>query len=340
MSEKKSNTSKKYKITRKYKLLSQEFNPVSLKARYNLSKINLYLKEKEENGKIEQNKELSNKEEIDDTEREKKKKKDKNNIKNELEKAKKSRSFICPSDKEFKKLIQYQQLERLKISKKDGLKNYIKKMIPYSNEVQNLQKLINKKASLEYNFYIIPKLENKKKEIVSNKKRNIVSAFHIEKDIFIKNKNKTIVIDRYITKNKDYKYQTNGFSRGVNKYNTKINNNKRILSAPKIDWREKKQKWKEKNKNIHEEDYKFFLDRPASPLTNDKSIKPLPNGGGILYSNSIWRIKKINDLIPRLNYDALGKLNEFKRKRNEIIYKKQNSLPYNLTFYSNKQIEE
>ena len=334
MLEKKLNPSKKYKITRKYKLLSQEFNPVSLKARYNLSKINLYLKEKEENDKIEQNKELSEKDQLDDdTERENKKKKEKNSIKDELEKVKKSRSFICPSDKEFKKLIQYQQLERNKISQKNGLKNYIKKMIPYSNEVQNLQNLINKKASLEYDLYIIPKIENKKK-VIPNKRRNIVSAFHIERDIFIRNKNKTIVIDRYATKNKDNKYQTNGFFRRINKYNSKISNNKRIMSAPKIDWREKKQKWKEKNKNIHEEDYKFFLDRPISPLTNDKSVKPLPNGGGVLYSNSIWRIKKINDLIPRLNYDALGKLNDFKRKRNEIIYKKQNSLPYDLTLFS------
>lgn len=339
MIEKKVIPNKKYKITRQYKFLSQEFNPVSLKARYNLNKINLYLKEKEENYKIEQNKELAEKIELDETERENKRKKEKNTIKHELEKAKKSRSFICPSEKEFKKLIQYQQLERIKISQKDGLQNYIQKMIPYSNEVQNLQNLINKKAELEYDFYIIPKIENKKK-VIPKKRRNIVSAFHIEKDIFTKNKNKTIVIDRYIAKNRDNKYQTNGFFKRVHKINSTINNNKRIMSAPKIDWREKKQKWKEKNKNIHEEDYKFFLDRPKSPITNDKSVKPLPNGGGVLYSNSIWRIKKINDLIPKLNIDALGKLNDFKRKRKEIIYKKQNSLPYDLTFFSNKQIEE
>ena len=189
MLEKKLNSAKKkYKITRQYKFLSQEFNPVSLKARYNLNKINLYLKEKEENDKIEQNKKISEKDELDDTEREKQKQKEKekNNIKNELEKVKKSRSFICPSEKEFKKLIQYQQLERIKISQKDGLKNYIKKMIPYSNEVQNLKNIINKKASLDYDFYIIPKIENKKEVIHNNKRRrNIVSAFHIEKDMFM-----------------------------------------------------------------------------------------------------------------------------------------------------------
>ena len=110
------------------------------------------------------------------------------------------------------------------------------------------------------------------------------------------------------------------------------------MSAPKIDWRAKKEKWKEKNKNIPEENYKFFLDRPISPLTNDKSIKSLPYGGGVLYSNSIWRTKKINDLIPKLNYDVLEKLNEFKKKINEIIYKKENYIPYDLTFLSNKFI--
>ena len=46
MIEKRLNSTKKYRITRQYKYLSNEFNPVSLKARYHLRQINSFLKEK------------------------------------------------------------------------------------------------------------------------------------------------------------------------------------------------------------------------------------------------------------------------------------------------------
>ena len=320
MIEKRLNSTKKYRITRQYKYLSNEFNPVSLKARYHLRQINSFLKEKEEKNNQKQSK---NENDIYNLEEEEKKKILKNNIK----KAKKAKlkSFVCPSDKEFKKLKNYQIWQKFKAAKEDGFKNYIKKMIPNSNDVQNLQKLINEKSSLLYDFYIIQKIDDKKPLIP------------IQKNIF-PDLSKTIINNDNIHRNKNIKYRTNsfGFFKKIKKL--EITKNKRVMSAPKIDWRAKKEKWKEKNKNIPEENYKFFLDRPISPLTNDKSIKSLPYGGGVLYSNSIWRTKKINDLIPKLNYDVLGKLNEFKKKRNEIIYKKENYIPYDLTFLSNKFI--
>lgn len=320
MIEKRLNSTKKYRITRQYKYLSNEFNPVSLKARYHLRQINSFLKEKEEKNNQKQSK---NENDIYDLEEEEKKKILKNNIK----KAKKAKlkSFVCPSDKEFKKLKNYQIWQKFKAAKEHGFKNYIKKMIPNSNDVQNLQKLINEKSSLLYDFYIIQKIDDKKPLIP------------IQKNIF-PDLSKTIINNDNIHRNKNIKYRTNsfGFFKKIKKL--EITKNKRVMSAPKIDWRAKKEKWKEKNKNIPEENYKFFLDRPISPLTNDKSIKSLPYGGGVLYSNSIWRTKKINDLIPKLNYDVLGKLNEFKKKRNEIIYKKENYIPYDLTFLSNKFI--
>ena len=321
MIEKRLNSTKKYRITRQYKYLSNEFNHVSLKARYHLRQINSFLKEKEEKNNQKQSK---NENDIYDLEEEEKKKILKNNIK----KAKKAKlkSFVCPSDKEFKKLKNYQIWQKFKAAKEHGFKNYIKKMIPNSNDVQNLQKLINEKSSLLYDFYIIQKIDDKKPLIP------------IQKNIF-PDLSKTIINNDNIHRNKNIKYRTNsfGFFKKIIK-KLEITKNKRVMSAPKIDWRAKKEKWKEKNKNIPEENYKFFLDRPISPLTNDKSIKSLPYGGGVLYSNSIWRTKKINDLIPKLNYDVLGKLNEFKKKRNEIIYKKENYIPYDLTFLSNKFI--
>ena len=320
MIEKRLNSTKKYRITRQYKYLSNEFNPVSLKARYHLRQINSFLKEKQEKNNQKQSK---NENDIYDLEEEEKKKILKNNIK----KAKKAKlkSFVCPSDKEFKKLKNYQIWQKFKAAKEHGFKNYIKKMIPNSNDVQNLQKLINEKSSLLYDFYIIQKIDDKKPLIP------------IQKNIF-PDLSKMIINNDNIHRNKNIKYRTNsfGFFKKIKKL--EITKNKRVMSAPKIDWRAKKEKWKEKNKNIPEENYKFFLDRPISPLTNDKSIKSLPYGGGVLYSNSIWRTKKINDLIPKLNYDVLEKLNEFKKKRNEIIYKKENYIPYDLTFLSNKFI--
>ena len=320
MIEKRLNSTKKYRITRQYKYLSNEFNPVSLKARYHLRQINSFLKEKEEKNNQKQSK---NENDIYDLEEEEKKKILKNNIK----KAKKAKlkSFVCPSDKEFKKLKNYQIWQKFKAAKEHGFKNYIKKMIPNSNDVQNLQKLINEKSSLLYDFYIIQKIDDKKPLIP------------IQKNIF-PDLSKTIINNDNIHRNKNIKYRTNsfGFFKKIKKL--EITKNKRVMSAPKIDWRAKKEKWKEKNKNIPEENYKFFLDRPISPLTNDKSIKSLPYGGGVLYSNSIWRTKKINDLIPKLNYDVLGKLNEFKKKRNEIIYQKHNFLPFDKTFFTNKII--
>ena len=336
MMDKKLNSGKKHKITRQYKNISNEFNPVSLKARCNLRQINIFLKEKEDkksrNKKLKMLEKIGN---IDEIEEE--------NIKinlfednHKLKNKNKSKSFVCPSDKEFKKLKYYQQLERNKIAKEKGFQNYIQKMIPGSNNVQILLNLINKKSSLSYDFYIFPKKENKKE--INPYKRNALSAFKKE-EIFQKSKNKTMSINN--KRNLDIKYKTNGFLKynKEERYKKKDGKNNRIMSAPKVDWKEKKRKWKEKNPNIAEEDYKFFLDRPISPLTNDKSVKPLAKGGGgVLYSNSIWRTKKINDLVPRLNYNVLGKLRDFKKKRNEIIYKRHTSPSYDLTFLSNKLI--
>ena len=338
MSEKKLNSAKKYKITRQYKYLSHEFNPECIKARYNLNYINLYMKEREKNKKNKKSLIKEDEEKNVSIVEDENKKSNKNQL---SEEPKKIKPFVCPSDKEIKKLIYYQRLEKHKISKENGFKNYIKKMIPNSMEVQNFQNKINNNASLNYDFYVMPKIENKNR--IQTKKRTIVSAFQINKSIFKKNKkkNKTIISaeNKYI-RNKNNKYNTSRFLTKEEKYIFNIKNNNRVMSAPKLDWREKKLKWKEKNKNVAEEDYKFYLDRPISPLTNDKSVKPLPRGGGVLYSNSIWRIKKINDLVPKLNYDAVEKLNDFKKKRNEIIYNKENSIPYDLTFLSNRIVKD
>ena len=172
MSEKKVNSTKKYKITRQYKYLSNEFNPVCIKARYNLKHINLFLKEKENNDKSDQK--SSDLEEDKNNSDEEKNRKIKGNSK-EFDNSKKIKPFVCPSDKEIKKLIYYQRLEKYKISKEKGFQNYIKKMIPNSQEVQNFQKRINNNASLNYDFYIIPKIENKKK--VLTKKRSYSVSF-------------------------------------------------------------------------------------------------------------------------------------------------------------------
>lgn len=334
LNDKKTKSNKKYKITRQYKFLSNEFNPVSLKARLNLNQINNFLNEKEKDKKIikKDNTNLSE-DNYSDTEE------NNRNNKNKMfqkEKKSKAKSFVCPSDSVYKKLKNYQGLEKNKIFKEKGFIKYITKMIPNSKIVRNLKKVINEKYNLHYDLYIFPKIENKK---TSSDKNNISLKNPKKNENSSKIKSKSIMINDSINIQKDIdkKNKTNGFfNKKPKKHN--LNKNIRIFSAPKIDWREKKKDWKKKNKNINEVDYRFFLDRPISPLSNDKSVKPLPKGGGVLYSNSIWRTKKINDLVPRSNSNVLEKLNDFKKKRNEIIYKRQNSLPYDFTFLSNRLI--
>lgn len=136
MSEKKLNSAKKYKITRQYKYLSHEFNPVCIKARYNLNYINLYMKEREKNKKNKKSLIKEDEEKNVSIVEDENKKSNNNQL---SEEPKKIKPFVCPSDKEIKKLIYYQRLEKHKISKENGFKNYIKKMIPNSMEVQNFQ---------------------------------------------------------------------------------------------------------------------------------------------------------------------------------------------------------
>lgn len=337
LNDKKTKSNKKYKITRQYKFLSNEFNPVSLKARLNLNQINNFLNEKEKNNKkIKKDNSNLSEDNYSDTEE------NNRNNKNKMfqkENKSKTKSFVCPSDSVYKKLKNYQGLEKNKIFKEKGFIKYITKMIPNSKIVHNLKKVINEKYNLHYDLYIFPKIENKKIISTDNKNVSLKCPKKEENSSKIKSKSKSIMINDSINIQKDIdkKYKTNGFlNKKAKKYN--LNKNIRIMSAPKIDWREKKKDWKKNNKNINEVDYRFFLDRPISPLSNDKSVKPLPNGGGVLYSNSIWRTKKINDLVPRSNSNVLEKLNDFKKKRNEIIYKRQNSLPYDFTFLSNRLI--
>ena len=85
MFKKRFNSTKKYKIAKQYKLLSNEFNSVCLKARYNLSQINLFLKEREEKRNKKNNfYKISKKKDNDDSEEEKNNDKKDNNIKNQI----------------------------------------------------------------------------------------------------------------------------------------------------------------------------------------------------------------------------------------------------------------
>ena len=300
----------KIKINLQYRNLPIEFNPVSIKARFYLNQINLLLKEKEKEQKDKINAQKSKEEKniLDDSFKE-------NiniNIK-KIPKMRKTQSLFFPSEKYFKKLKDYQKLNKNKLIKEKGFNTYIKKMIPCGNLIKNLKKTITEKSGVLHNIYIIPK--NKDKSNIYYKRDISSACFPKKRKFFHKIENKT--------KNNDI---------------IKIKKEKRIMSAPRIKYIDKNKEWIKKNKFIPEVNYKFFLDRPMEPMTRDRSVKALPFGGGILYCNSIWRTKKINDLIPNLHLKPLKKINDYKKKRSDIIYKRNYSLPHDFTFLSNRLI--
>lgn len=306
---------KKNKITRLYKNLPNEINPVSLRARFNLHQINLFLKKKENEIKNDlylkknNNKNLSVNEIDLNTSRDNKENDSKINFSGNQN----VNSFFFPSYSKFKLIKEYQQYQKERLLKEKGFNSYISRIKSSHKFIQNLKKALPDKSSSLYDFYTIPKIPKKNQ---LPKKRDITSASHL----YYKSENKYRKIPK-ISKEKENKKQF-----------------KRIMSAQRINWFEKDKEWKKKNKFIHEEDYNFFLDRPITPLTLDHSVKALPSGGGILHCNSIWRIKKINDLIPDNKLKHLKKINDYKKKRDEIIYKKKKPISHDLTFLSNRLI--
>ena len=114
----------KIKINLQYRNLPIEFNPVSIKARFYLNQINLLLKEKEKEQKDKINAQKSKEEKniLDDSFKE-------NiniNIK-KIPKMRKTQSLFFPSEKYFKKLKDYQKLNKNKLIKEKGFNTYIKK---------------------------------------------------------------------------------------------------------------------------------------------------------------------------------------------------------------------
>jgi hypothetical protein len=324
---------KKYKITRQYKQISNEFNPVSLKARCYLNQINNFLRENEKDNKISiKNKENDN---IDF---------ENINNNNQLQKKdqEKIEEFVCPSEIKFKKFKKYQQCQKNKFFKEKGFLNYIERMKPNSRIVYNLKNVINEKFTLSYDFYIFPKIEKKKAD--KPNKKNILKEIDKEKDnntICNNSKSKTFIYS-------DNNYKTNGFDylKKSKKNDLTFNKKKtnRVISAPKIEWRKKLQNLQKNTKNVkntsvNEVNSKISSDRPLTSLIKSNSLMQLSSSTKDLFcSNSIWRLKKISDLIPKTNFIGLEILNNFKQKRKEIIYKRQNSLPYNYTFVSNRLI--
>ena len=306
---------KNNKITRTYKNLSNEINPVSLRARFNLQQINLFLRkkvaemEKELYLKRNNNKNRSVNEVDQNSSRDNKENNDNINISNQQ----KENSFFFPSHSKFKLIKEYQKYQKEHMLKEKGFKNYISRIKSSHKFIQNIKKAIPDKSSSLYDFYTIPKIPKKNQ---LPKKRDISSASHL----YYKSENKFRKIPK-INKEKENKKKM-----------------KRTMSAQRINWFEKDKEWKRKNKFINEEDYNFFLDRPITPLTLDKSVKALPYGGGVLHCNSIWRFKKINDLIPDNKLKPLKKINDYKKKRDEIIYKKKKSISHDFTFLSNRLI--
>ena len=176
-------STKKNKITIQYKKLPNEINLVSLRARFNLQQINLFLQKKEAEIqkdiylKKNNNKNLSinNKYEQNST-RENKENDGNINLLNQY----KSNSFFFPSHSKLKLIKEYQQNLKKQILKEKGFKSYIERIKSGQNFIKNLKKELPNNSSSLYEFFTIPKIK-KIKQLPKKKRYCICISSKLQK---------------------------------------------------------------------------------------------------------------------------------------------------------------
>lgn len=314
--------SKPNKLLIRYKNLSDEFNQVSLGARYNLSQINLFLDKKSEIIKKINSKSINIYNSFTNE-----------NLKSNLWfnngtiKPKRLNSFISPSDIALKNLKLYQRFSRNDILGKNGIKIYSQKLKSNYKKVQDIQKNLENISPVTHEIFRLSKRPAIKIPFPTNNQKKLINNVECK---LLSNK-----IYRNFIKNCPIEERKN-INNSKKKYNIvrKININKNHLNRAKSAMNIKNNfnsKYSRENEN-----YKFFLDHPKSPITQDKTIQITPKGGGLIYRNSVWRIKSVNDLVrPYSSSNTLDKLEEMNSKRKEIISKIKFSKPFDSTFISN-----
>ena len=257
--------------------------------------------------------------------------------------------FNNPIEERQKKCFGYFKNLFVEMEKKGGIRYYTKKIIPYFEKIQKIQKSINKTIKSKSVIF----KNNLKKDNCSKKLPFLkLSSIHEEKNSFIGNKPKKISLVKISTNKENNKSFLNNSqqnstqlklqsfkdeslrnkikeNKDINE-NTKISDNSKIIQSDSNIIYEKKKKEKIKKKKIKEIknlnkscdclDRKFIFDKKLNPIVYSCEYKILSKRGNIQFNNSIWRTKNINDFIKPFEANEVKKiLNEIKQER-KILY--------------------
>ena len=206
-----------------------------------------------------------------------------NNI-NENQKNNQEKKEFDNSEEAIIRIKKIQNLQKNEILQHNGFKNYVK--TNFAN-VEKLKKSM-KKMEDEIQF--------------SNHKK--ISNFHKRR-----NTSQKIILPKIKIINEERKNENNENSK------TKIitvNKNKNVNNC--------KQKLLRSNSC---DTCCLYLDRPLNPKSIADGVKLTNTGGGLMYSNSIWRSKNINNFVSNYNSQILfDKIQQMKNKRYKVIYNK------------------
>ena len=203
---------------------------------------------------------------------------------NENQKSKNVKTPFINSEQALIRIKKFQNLQKNEILQHNGFQNYIQ------TNIVNYEKI---------------------KETIKRLDNKIHFSGHKEINNFpnLKNMSQKMLLPKIKIINDETKNETNENIKikisNVNK-NKNINNcKKKLLRSSSCDT------------------CCLYLNRPLSPKSIDDSIKLTNKGGGLIYSNSIWRSKNMNNLVANYNSKNLSdKIQQMKNNRYKIIYNK------------------
>ena len=160
----------------KYKNYPEDFNVVAIKSRYFLNKITALMNDIKEEDYVKENSNEAKQRKIMQMFCKMKKDDEK--------------EFMLPSDKVLKKIRQFKNWQNYEMFKKNGLQNYIDKLMPDADTVHNTRKMLEKHFNIYNEITIKPK--NQVFPILNNNQKNILQKDELNRDDSFKKRKKTI----------------------------------------------------------------------------------------------------------------------------------------------------
>ena len=250
-----------------YKKLPEDFNDISLNARFQLNQIYSLLTKRGNNvPKYEQQYQDEEDKDI-----------------NENQKINQEKNLFSNSEQTLIKIKKIQSLQKNKILQNKGFQNFI-----HSN-IENYEKIKEtiKKMDDKINTSNYKELNNLRK---------------------LKHKSQRMILPKIKIINDETKNE--------NSENTKV----KVITVCKI---KNINNCKKKLLRSKSDTCCLYLDTPLSPKSIDDNIKFTNKGGGLIYPNSIWRSKNINDIVSNYNsQNLLDKIQQMKNERYKVIHNK------------------